>query len=252
MIKKKLLPLCLIVLCVFFMGCGYKGYSGEHHDLYTVAINSLLWNNGHSYDAERVTDSQIEILEKDNYGRILYTYQEAYYSGAKMTFSALLISQCSLNGFVYYYEDFNFIIKQQELYSAEISCFSFEDITYLKSLNDWDKDIDFEKCVKKEISNVKNNIPFNNETITQKVINEFKLTDSEYNLFLDYLTDDIRDNFLFYGSIMKFNENDIYFVGLIDSDYNDIKFLVPSNLYSYQEELIKFKRDNGWEMSDNS
>ena len=39
--------MCVLVLLFSFSGCIYKGYSGKRQDLYTVAINSVLWNLGH-------------------------------------------------------------------------------------------------------------------------------------------------------------------------------------------------------------
>lgn len=238
--------LCIVFMVILFSGCGYKGYSGEYKDLYTVAINSLLWNNGHSYGADRAIDSQIEILEKDKYGRTLYTYQEAYYSGAEIAFSALLISQCSLNGFVYYYEDFNFLIKQQEIYSSEVNCFTGEEITYLKSLNDWDTEINYEKCIRKEINNIKNNIPGDRKLIEEEAIKRFNLIEIKYNLFLDYLTVDNNGSFIVYGSVVKFDAEEIFFAAFVKSDDYFIEFLVPNDIYNYQQEFADFKCENGW------
>ena len=95
---KKIVTLSLlnlfILLCI--TGCKYKGYSGDYPNLYTVAINSVLWNNGHSFSADKYADSKIEIIDEDKYGRIMFTYYEKYYAGADISFSALKILIISL------------------------------------------------------------------------------------------------------------------------------------------------------------
>ena len=70
--------ICFVIIGLVFNGCTYKEYKGEYPDLYTVAINSILWNNGHSYGADKAVDSNIEVIETDEYGRILFSYYEKY------------------------------------------------------------------------------------------------------------------------------------------------------------------------------
>lgn len=254
MSKKYTISLNILCIIIFmgmplFAGCGYKGYSGKYADLYTVAINSVLWNVGNSYGADRAIDSEIEVIETDNFGRTLFTYREKYYSGANMTFSALIISQYSVDGYVYYYEDYNYLIKQQKLNIPELERFSDNDIEYLKSVNDWDKEINFEKCIRKEIVKAKQDIPYGNHIISDNIINEFGLSKKQYNLFYNFLTADDSGKFIVYGSIINFSEKDIYFVALVktaEEDIEEIIFLEPVNLYDYREELIKFKKENGW------
>lgn len=239
--------LCLTLIIMLFSGCAYKGYSGKNTDLFTEAVNSVLWNTGHSSGADRFKDSEIEVIEKDGYGRTLFTYHEKYYAGAKLSFTALLIAQHSSDGFVYYYEDCNFIIKEQELYSSKTVNFTQEEMSELKAENDWDSEINLEKCIKKQISKTKQEIPYDSRTITDKAVEKFNLVEREYNLYLHYLTADGGDNFIVYGSIGKFNgDEDIYFAALINSVTNEIKFLVPENVYNYRQELINFKAENGW------
>ena len=240
--------LCLTLIIMLFSGCGYKGYSGKDTDLFTEAVNSVLWNVGHSSGADRFKDSEIKVIEKDGYGRTLYTYYEKYYVGTELSFTALLIAQHSSDGFVYYYEDCNFIIKEQERYSSETVNFTQEEISKLKTENDWDSEINLEKCIKKEISKTKQKIPYNGQTITDKAAEKFNLVEREYQSQLYHLTTDYGDNFIAYGAIRSRYENDsyIYFVVLINSSNNEIKFLVPENVYDYRQELINFKAENGW------
>ena len=245
-LKRFALIICLAVLLTALAGCAYKGYSGKRTDLYTVAVNSLLWNNGYSYKTERVTDPQIEIVETDEFGRTLFTYYEKYYAGAKLSFSALIIAQCSLDGYVYYYEDSNYLIKAQELYSNELQGFTKEEIDDLKILNDWDKAVDLQKCVKKKISKSKQAMPVNSQTIIEKAVTEFNLNETKYNINLDYLTGDDNDNFIVYGSIIKSDDVNIHFAALIKTDGENIDWFVPDNQYNYQDEFKIFKESNGW------
>ena len=71
--KLSALVLLLVLTLLILTGC-YSGYSGEHTDLYTVAINSILWTFGHSFGADFPMNSEIEIIEQDQYGRTLFTY----------------------------------------------------------------------------------------------------------------------------------------------------------------------------------
>ncbi len=237
---------CFVLALSMFVGCDYKGYSGKRTDLYTVAVNSVLWNNGYSYQTERVTDPQIEIIDTDEFGRTLFTYYEKYYAGAKLSFSALMISQGSLDGYVYFYEDSNYLIKEQELYSKELKNFTKEEIDYLKSLNDWNKVIDLQKCTKKKINKNKQDIPVNSQNIVEKTIAEFNLVGAKYNINLDYLTNDDNGNFIVYGLIICFDEKDIYFAAMVKKNGDSINWFVPENLYNYQIEFKNFKRDNSW------
>ena len=240
--------LCLGLMGFGFNGCAYKEYKGEYTDLYTVAINSILWNNGHSYGADKAINSNIEVIEKDEYGRTLFTYYERYYSGAKLSFSALIVMQYSSEGFVYYYEDSNYLINQQELFTSELQEFTQENREYLKSINDWGKEINLSKCLKKQVAKTKLNIPCDKQIIEEKVIEQFNLNGDKCNLFLDYLTSDAKNNFIAYGSVIRL-EGDIHFALLVQtvgSDVKEVYFFVPSNLYNYREEFINFKNIYGW------
>lgn len=247
--KKKYLVV-MVLICIFTLlsGCRYKGYSGKNRDLYTVAINSLLWNLGHSYGADRVKDSQIEILEEDSYGKKMFIYYERYYAGAKLSFSALIISQHSLDGFVYYFEDSNFLLKKQELFTAQIQEFTTEEKNNLKILNDWNKEINLSKCIKKEVTKYKKNIPMEKNIILEELTKEFNLQNQQFNLFTHFLTINSKLNYIFYGSIRLSEENNIFFAALVQpkEEGYTIQFFVPSDVYNYQEEFLVFKIKNRW------
>lgn len=243
--KKKCLLTIILAFCAAFIlipftGCGFKEYSGEYPDLYTVAINSILWNIGYSQHIEAAEQPKIEILEKDDYGRTLYTYYEISDAG-----TSLMISQYSEEDYVYYYEDFNFLQKKNGIAYKE--WFSQEEVEYLKSLNDWDKELDLDKCVKKQITRKKQSIPCDKKIIEEKVAQKFNEKGERYDVFPEYLTSDSLGNFLVYGFINLLDSR-IYFdfVIFIDADCETFNFFVPSETYSYQEELKNFKAENGW------
>jgi hypothetical protein len=227
--------------------CAYKGYTGDYVDLYSVAINSVLWLNGHSWGADFECDPQIEILEEDQYGRILFTYYEKHYAGSDISFVSLIISQPSSEQEVLYYEDVNYLVKEQVLYSPTLEPFSNEEIEYLKSINDWNKEVDYAKCVKKEITKIKSDIP-HEEEIKNRIVDEFDLVDGKYSLFMDFLTHNSDNSkYIVYGYIRESEQEKIYFIGLVeDNDFIDLSTIVPSNVYDYKAEFIDFKKINDW------
>lgn len=244
---KKILSIVLLICATISTSCGYKGYSGNHSNLYSVTINSVLWINGYSWEADYECDPQIEIIDEDNFGRTMFTYYEKYYKGSNISFSTLIICQSSNEKEVFYYEDINYIVKEQLIYSQIIEKFSDEEIEYLKLINDWNKKINYDKCVRKAITNNKPKTP-NKKAIENKIINNFKLVNGEYSLFVDFLTTNSDDSkYIVYGYIRKSEQEGIYFIGLVEKD-DEIKLniIVPSNIYDYKNEYINFKELNNW------
>ena len=245
-LKTIVLAIFVTFVSIFFVGCGY-GYSGEYADLYTVAINSVLWNLGHSYGADFARNSDIEIIEQDEFGRTLFSYHEKYYSGGGMAFSALIVSQYSTDELVYYYEDCNYIIKKQEPYASNLQDFEIEQVEQLKAINDWGKPINEDKCISKTISKSKQKVLDVESAVIEKVLTENDLSLDRYNAFAHYLTDDKNGNYIVYGVIKQIrDEDDIYFVAFVSEDNEKIEVLVPSDLYNYTSELVNFKKENGW------
>lgn len=253
--KKRILVFILsAVILVLCNGCKYKGYFGEHVDLYTAATNSILWNNGHSFGSDKEMDPKIKVIEQDRYGRTLFTYYEKYYfgcnSGEILTFSALLITQHSSEEYVYYYEDYNYLILRQEDIYIPSNKFTEDDIEYLKELNDWDKALDLDLCVKKAVINKKPEIS-EDSPIKQKIKEKFG-TQLPARLILDHLTDDENGNTIVYGFNEKIIDGKVssdYFAAIVQLDGENIRgieFFEPSDLYDYRDEFIEFKKQNGW------
>ncbi len=245
---KKTLLIMPILILIILTSCVHSEYSGNYSNLYTVAINSVLWLNGHSWGADFECDPQIEIIDEDRYGRIMFTYYEKYYSGGDLSFSALIICQDSNEKEVFYYENVNYIIKKQVIFS-QLEEFNREEIEYLKSINDWNQEINYDKCIKKEITKNKSNIP-NEKEIKKEIIDEFDLINGQYALFMDFLTNNSDNSkFIVYGYIIKSEKEGIYFVGLVEKEkdyFLKINIIVPLNVYDYTTEFIEFKESNNW------
>ena len=246
--KKKIIILLSLLVLINLTGC-YNGYSGEYSNLYTVATNSVLWTNGHSFSADRFKDPEIKIIDKDPYGRIMFTYFEKYYAASDISFSALAICQHSNEKEVFYYEDINYIIKEQTLFAQSIEPFTEKEIEQLKAVNDWNQKINFNKCIKKEIIKYKPSVPYKNE-IESKIVDEFHLGNERYSLFVNFLTrDSDNTNFIVYGYIYINEETGTFFIGLVENNQEslgEINFLVPQNVYDYKTEFIEFKQINNW------
>ena len=244
---KRIILMILLIFTTILTSCGYSGYSGKHSDLYSVAANSVLWLNGYSWGADYECDPSIEIIEEDSYGRTMFTYYEKYYKGANISFSALIICQDSNEKEVFFYEDINYIIKEQIKYTPNIENFTNDEIEYLKLINDWDKEINYDKCVRKNKTKAKQKLSSEKE-IKNLIIDEFTLVNGEYSLFMDYLTSNIDDSkYIVYGYIRKTEQEGICFIGLVEnSDNIKLNILVPSNVYDYKDEFIEFKKLNNW------
>ena len=252
--KKIIVFILSMLMLVLFNGCKFRGYFGEYTNLYTVATNSILWNNGHSFGADKEIDPKIEVIEQDRYGRMLFAYYEAYYFACysdetTLSFSTLLIMQHSSKEYVYYYEDYNYSIRRQNIYEP-LKKFTEEDIAYLKLQNDWDKPLDLDKCVRKEIVN--NKIQISVDSPIVEVIRE-ELSVQLKDLFMvEHLTNDLVGNSIVYGSreiTIDGERMSDYFVAFVQSEGDDVQkivFFEPSDLYDYRDEFIEFKKQNGW------
>ena len=137
-------------------------YKGDHIDLFSVAVNNLF--GAHGYRVFEAADFHpfIDVLETDDYGRTLFFFAEdtgAHHgtTDGSAFGTAIFVMQKSDNGFVYFYQDDCYIpyrIPQglksiPEDYRDELP---EDDIATLKERNDWNKEMNLEKCTKAAIS----------------------------------------------------------------------------------------------------
>ncbi len=238
-IKNKEIKIFLILaFLVIVIGCALKkienDYHGKYPELYSVAINSLLGARGYAQD-ERKYDSEITIMESDQYGRTLFFY----YEGKEVSSYSLIISQESTDNYTYFYPDVNFI-------SASENDFPQAEIEELKRKNDWDKPIVPEKCIKVEVVRKKEKGPINNNKLIE--LYNKALGEDAYGLsaIIFFTTDDYnRSIYLGYGKSSKRR----YVVMLFNADgsYDESKCIMElTDLYRYQDELKSFKELNNW------
>ncbi|MCL2253498.1 MAG: hypothetical protein FWC09_03565 [Lachnospiraceae bacterium] len=239
--KKNLILYALLIL-ILLSGCEGtstpKLYPGDYSDLYTVAINTMLdsWGAVGGWYSIR-----INIIEQDAYGRVLFQYYESKVN------HCLIISQLTEEQFVYFYPDYNFISSSEDN-------FSMEQINELKERNDWNMDLNIDKCIRKEI------------TILKEEGNIIK--DSKFEAFYYDLYDDepsfISANYFSkddYGRsiyttrsrgkrTVTYSGDDIIIMMFYpDGTYNkEVGYFELTELYNYQDELKQFKERNNWNL----
>jgi hypothetical protein len=130
---------------------------------------SLLERQGYGgRDAGHKAPSGITVLERDNFGRVLFTYDETHTLDA-------MISQMSYDNYVYFYpgdtsltmsrnsehissDDWSNLLELGfDEYNIALNrlLISFEDVDGLKERNDWNKELDMSKMVRVELTRFK-------------------------------------------------------------------------------------------------
>ena len=245
--KRILLTVLAVIMLFSVGGCSKKPYAGDRADLYTVALNSLLWVSGVSWEGDKETDPTIEILEEDSYGRVLFTYREKNF-GSVMSFCSMLIMQKTEDGSVYFYPDVNAVCLRVTL-NGESTSFPEETIASLKEQNDWNKEVDVEKCVKKEIGatpleSIKEGKE--NAEIIYEALSQYK-TPTQWT-FYKGMSDDYGR--AIYHGWMVDSEGRWESLALLlnlDMTYDsETCYFTPANRYDYMDELQAFKALNHW------
>ncbi|MDR1939417.1 MAG: hypothetical protein LBQ40_01305, partial [Clostridiales bacterium] len=153
---------CLLVISgLTLSSCEWLyGYRGKNPELQSVAANSLLpglYNR--RFD-------RVEILEKDDYGRTLFSYHQ--YPPNTRLLNALAICQKSDDKYTYFYTDYNFVVVDEFILPdewAEVKGGDLaEEIELLKEKNDWGKEIREDLLIKAPIKNSKK-LPMSNRKL---------------------------------------------------------------------------------------
>jgi len=237
MIKyKKLLILFLLTIMMFTICSCDKilKYEGEEYDLYTVALNSLIGVYGSAFNRSPV----LEIKETDEYGRVMFYYEE----GSIINAYNILIAQKSDDEFVYYYEDYNFI-------SSCNNEFAKENIETLKANNDWNKPIDETKLIRKKIIEQEDISSLDSNIIEEK-FTKIMGAEWEFNATINELTtNEEGKKIVLVTAVCGYREaTDKYFALIIDSEGNFDKdeIMEITDHSNYQEQLKQFKEKNNW------
>ena len=158
--KKLKIGVCILLLGVVtfsLVSCAY--YMGPHWDLYSVAVNNIFGAGGFGDDGEAAPDPEIDIIEVDDYGRVLFFYNEyPNYTKQRYRTAIVIMQHNDNNDCVYYYQDDCYLpyLGEETPYPVGYrNLFSEEEIVALKELNDWNKELNLDKCVKAPCSNKK-------------------------------------------------------------------------------------------------
>lgn len=236
---KKILAISLLfVMLILLTGCIYR-YRGEHNDLYSVAINNIFGANGYRTNGEAVYDPYIEILETDDYGRILFLYDEGY---RNQFGTALLIMQKRENDCVYYYQDICYIplIFPDDAYKEDKfsyqNYYSEKQITALKDLNDWNKPLNFDKCTSSVMAERKSK-----EGKLDLQEKDFEKAISTYAKKNGYKGDDNLYRYSIYCNTDKYGR-EIYYVYGIGRDVKG-EGVSPNSVQKYYDFALIFNPD---------
>ena len=240
-IKKIMYVVLLLFVLTNLLSCDFfKNYRGGEEELFTVAVNSILGSDGSVWHGDRPV---IEVLEEDDFGRILFYY----YEQDAVSSHNLIISQKVLGDYVYYYPDYNIITNF-------VNNFSDAEIESLKQHNDWDKALQEDKMVCKRISGEKECLEFDEDSVLAS-LSEIMNTDKENFQYWYFTSDDFgRSAYLLLlydaesavNSVGKFEYE--YYVVILQKDYsyNENSMIKLKDNYNYQDQLSEFKKINNW------
>ena len=182
----------------------------------------------------RDSSSVIEVLERDSYGRILYSY--SYYNMiTEKDEIAIAICQKSDRDYVYFYEDICYLI----------SYYNDSDIDALKVENDWESPYNESKMSRRKIKYTLDAQMIDGSdqrfyTVKAKFSKLLGINESE---FYDHCGFDYDSNGLAIYLFCVNNSDgtkDKYYV--ISSDSYEISYIKISNI----DDIASFKKENGW------
>lgn len=242
---KRKTGILIYLLLIVLLTHGCRIYGGEHHDLYQQIKSNVLCTNG----TQPNLGIQIEVLERDDYGRRLfwcsmYTAETDAYEWIHV----MAISQQTKLRWVYYYEDVNFIIAETVEEIDDVA------IEALKTRNDWGQPLDKQKMTKRRIYGDwdgewgHHKLAYNNfvETIPIPPGGDVSVRLSDFDgkgktLYYYFIYDaDWKDDVAVdtRSYIAVINEDGTYDADTWIAELEDI--------YAYQEQLHALKLANGW------
>ena len=237
----------LLTSCSIFNQDKFE-YTGEYPELFSIAVNSILGARTqytNSWGFYLMPD--IEILDKDTYGRVLFSY-----SDGNLNFPSLLIMQQTSGNYVYFYPHYNFISSSKE-YNWE---FTSDEIEELKKMNNWNEKIgDNDAFVRVRI------VRHEEESLVPRylLVEVYHEMFSDNNSALPTNIQNINSRMIFlraddFGRSVYLATGTIHggnFVVIFQSDNSfdlELGILELTNRYRYQTELRLFMNRNGWNM----
>lgn len=212
------LLMVLALVTVSLCGCWVNTtYTGPYPELCSVAWANLGMVYGYVPAGEIVYEPDLEVLETDSYGRVLFSYSEKEYYDSDTEGLYLLIMQAKTdNEALYYPEDcYRFIVTEV---NAE-PIYDTETIMQLKELNDWERPLDESRCDSTPIVNKKP---------------EGKIKNGKSDAFLEGVTE------RYYERVGRYvNPRNISFVRtsrfVVSDDYGRELYFVFARLTDYED-----------------
>ena len=214
-------------------------YTGYNPELFSVGIHSLLGVRGFGrhYDI-----AFIETLDEDNYGRILFSYNE------NMVYSWLIIQKVD-GGYAYFYPYYNFILTSLE-HNWE---FTIEEMEALKEANSWNQPMsDISEFERVPIVRLKEEGPTPHEILVEAYSELFPHVQNVNRRNISY-----RMNFLrmdrygraVYFTGIRIDGNRMDYAVLFQPDHSfdlETGVLEITDMNNYQTVLRLFMEANGW------
>lgn len=161
LLRASSLCLILVIFLTSLSGCIInKKYKGPYPELCSVAWANLVDVRGYWSEGELSGNPDVEVIETDSYGRVLFSYSERKdypdgKGGYKEGIYLLVMQSKDADAVRYYPEDCYRFVKVERVEYREKYTVDPEVIDELKLFNDWEKPIDNSKCDSTEIVNEK-------------------------------------------------------------------------------------------------
>lgn len=263
-VKALVLILALLTSTLLFAGCTYSGYKGDNPELCSVAWANIPTLHGYAFNGEVSFDAEIEILETDNYGRILFRYSEDA-NGYGQYDCYILIMQRADDKNAYYYPDdcYTFLSLEYEDLWNDLDLNGSE-ITALKERNDWDKPLDASKCESTQILRKKPEGKINvSDSYFENIVRQYHENSGRYihpknTSFVQYFTFGISDHYgrEIYVLDTRFEEftdktetnyNYVFLVAVNpDKSYNPATVIILDDPADPSKEVKQIKAELGW------
>ena len=223
----RLFSLLLFFCLIFLSSCAYP----DHWPLHAAGSYSVP---GMYYYDTKGAESEVEVIEVDSEGRTLFYYTaKNLFTGVRET--AVVICQKAEQKRVYFYEDRCYLL----------SGYDQSDVEKLKQENDWGKPLDESKfSVRKFTFSYKGTL--NNEThleygSVRKNSASFLGIDQSRVSELLVFDCDPKGNFLYRFKV----DDELVYIALVKTNY-DVSILEFNDEPGFIEELVAFKKQNGW------
>jgi hypothetical protein len=256
---------------MLYMLCrpGDTKYHGDYPELYSVAINSVLGTKGYTCDSHGPFQAHIKIVEKDSFGRTMFLYFE----NRRISPYSLIISQKNDGEYAYYYHDYNFVSTSipasaffttmpdtlsgisfaidptaSTLLNDALKHFCNEQIEKLKRKNDWNMDMDIDKCERTRIIRQKAEGPVRNSRVKsfyRKVLG----SDAPSYAHTVFFTKDNYGRSMYVGYGQPRTNRIVVMFFQPDGSYDvNTGVMELIDLNNYQDDLRAFKERNSWNM----